>query len=178
MNSAVSHLRDGALRSPRSEAGFTLVELLVATTITAVLAGVMVAIVANVSGFWGRTSGRASAESQARFVLDQIALDLQSALYRDDGAVWLAATIPANTGNTGLWNTTGATTNALKPANNAGSLQGIATGAIDQARFRCSGSKNGSASATDRTTFGSISSTGTKAPDLTAGFRVIRSQGL
>ena len=160
MNSAVSHLRDGALRSPRGEAGFTLVELLVATTITAVLAGVMVAIVANVSGFWGRTSGRASAESQARFVLDQIALDLQSALYRDDGAVWLAATIPANTGNTGLWNTTGATTNALKPANNAGSLQGIATGAIDQARFGVAGtwlrfftSKRGANTAAQPATF-------------------------
>ena len=123
----------------RSRGGFTLVELLVATAITAVLAGVMVAIVANVSGFWGRTSGRLSAESQARFILDQLALDLQAALYRDDGGVWLAATIPANTGNTGLWNTTGAVTNALKPANNAGSLQGIATGAIDQARFGIAG---------------------------------------
>jgi hypothetical protein len=104
-----------------------------------VLAGFIVAIVANVSGFWSRTSGRVSAEAQARFILDQVVLDLQSSLYRDDGAAWLAVTIPANTNNTGLWNTTGAVAAALKPANNAGSLQGIATGALDQARFGIAG---------------------------------------
>ncbi len=118
---------------------FTLIEVLVAVAITAVLSGFMIVIVSNVSGFWGRTSGRASAESQGRFILDQLALDLQAALYRDDGAAWLAATIPANTNNTGLWNTTGTTANALKPANSAGSLQGIAVGAFDQARFGIAG---------------------------------------
>jgi len=118
---------------------FTLVEVLVAVGITAVLAAFMVTIVANVSGYWGRTSGRVSAEAQARFVLDRVALDLQSAIYRDDGNVWLAANILANTGNTGLWTTTGSTANALKPANNAGSLQGIATGALTDARFGIAG---------------------------------------
>lgn len=128
--------RAGATRlrsAPRRDrGGFTLIEVVVAVGITAVLAGFIVALLTNVSGFWSRTSGRLSAESQARYVLDQISLDLQSALYRDDGNTWLAATIPSNTNNTlGLWNTTGTTQNALKPANNAGggggSLQAIAT---------------------------------------------------
>lgn len=128
-----------ALRVLARAWGFTLVEVLVAVGITALLAGFIVAIVANVSGFWSRTSGRVSAEAQGRFILDQVALDLQAALYRDDGAAWLAATIPANTNNTGLWNTNGATTAAIKPANGAGSLQGIATGALTDARFGVAG---------------------------------------
>ncbi|MCX6951199.1 MAG: prepilin-type N-terminal cleavage/methylation domain-containing protein [Verrucomicrobia bacterium] len=72
---------------------FTVIELLVAATITAVLAGFIVAIVSNVSGFWNRTTGKLSTEAQARLVLDQIALDLSSAIYRDDGHVWLAADV-------------------------------------------------------------------------------------
>jgi len=106
---------------------FTLIEVLVAVGITALLAAFIVTIVTNVSGFWSRTSGRLSAEAQGRFILDQLTLDLQSALFRDDGGTWLAVTIPANINNTGLWTTTGSTPAALKPANVAGSLQFIAT---------------------------------------------------
>lgn len=76
-----------------SRGAFTLVELLVAATITALLAGFIVLVVANVSGFWTRNSGRLSTEAQARYVLDQLTLDLESALYRDDGSVWLAVDV-------------------------------------------------------------------------------------
>ena len=120
--------------------GFTLIELLVALAITGVLAALAVMVVMNVTAFWARTSGRASAEAQGRFVLDQLTLDLQSALYRDDGNTWLAVTIPPNTNNTlGLWNTTGTTGNAIKPGNGAGSLQGIASGNLSDARFGIAG---------------------------------------
>jgi prepilin-type N-terminal cleavage/methylation domain-containing protein len=129
-----AHRRVGSFRR-----GFTIVEVLVAVGITAVLAAFMVSIVSNVSSFWGRTSGRISAEAQGRFILDQITLDLQSALYRDDGNTWLAATVLGNTNNTGLWNTTGATASGLKPANAAGSLQGIATANLSDARFGIGG---------------------------------------
>jgi prepilin-type N-terminal cleavage/methylation domain-containing protein len=123
----------------RRGAAFTLVEVLVAMAITAVIAGFMVMIVSNVSGFWGRTSGRLSAEAQGRYILEQLTVDLQAALFRDDNATWLAATIPASTTNTGLWNTTGTTAPGLKPANNAGSLQGIAVGNLADARFGIAG---------------------------------------
>jgi len=129
------------LRWPaRVRRAFTLIEVLVAVGITAALTAFIVAIVGNVSGFWTRTSGRLSAEAQGRFILDQVAQDLQSALYRDDGKTWLAAAILANTNNTfGLWNTTGTTSSALKPANAAGSQQGTATGALADARFGIGG---------------------------------------
>jgi type II secretory pathway pseudopilin PulG len=99
---------------------FTLIELLVAAGITALLTGFIVVVVANVSGFWSRTSGRVSAEGQARYVLDQLALDLQSALYRDDGNPWLAATVLTDMSNSGLWDVRAANTALLKPASAAG----------------------------------------------------------
>ncbi len=85
------------------QAGFTLLELLVATTITAVLAGFIVILVSNVAGVWTRTTNRLSADSQARYILDQLALDLSSAHFRDDGNVWFAANVVDNTTNSGLW---------------------------------------------------------------------------
>ena len=111
--------------------GFTIVEVMVAVSITALLAGFIVATLTNVSGFWSRTSGKLSAEAQGRYVLDQLTLDLQGALYRDDGNTWLAANILTNTGNTlSLWNTTGTTASAIKPANAAGSLLNSANGIL------------------------------------------------
>lgn len=119
----------------RTRGGFTIVEVTVAVAITAILAGFIVAALTSVSGFWSRTSGKLSAEAQARYVLEQLTLDLQGALYRDDGNTWLAATILGNTTNTGLWNTSETTANGLKPNNAGGSLLGTATGNLADARF-------------------------------------------
>jgi len=74
-------------------AGFTLVELLVASAITVVLAGIMIAIVAQVGRTWARASGGLTANQQAELALDQLARDLQSAVLRRDGRVWLAVTV-------------------------------------------------------------------------------------
>lgn len=132
-------LSDSLHRARRTTSAYSLIELIVAVGITAVVVAFIVTILTNVSGFWSRTSGRLSAEAQARFILDQITLDLQSALYRDDGNAWLAATIPANTNNTGLWSNTQTTGSAVKPPNATGSLQAIATGNIADARFGVAG---------------------------------------
>lgn len=115
--------------------GFTLLEVLAATAITAVLALFMVGILSNVSGFWSRNSGRLGAEAQARYVLDQLTLDLQGALFRDDGNVWLAATVLDGTGNSGLWDTRGATLGALKPAAAPGTSLSYLDPRIGQAVF-------------------------------------------
>jgi prepilin-type N-terminal cleavage/methylation domain-containing protein len=88
-----------------SRSGFTLIELLVAAGITALLAGFIAVIVRNVSVVWTRSGNRLGADSQARIVLDQLQLDLQGALYRDDGKVWFAVDVlnSSNGGSTGLW---------------------------------------------------------------------------
>ena len=87
--------------------GFTIIELLVAAGITALLAGFIAVIVRNVSVVWTRSGNRLGTDSQARIVLDQLQLDLQGALYRDDGNVWLAADVLNNTGNSTLWQAAG-----------------------------------------------------------------------
>ena len=91
----------------RSRRGFTIIELLVAAGITLAIAGFIAVIVLNVSTTWTRAGNRLSADAQARIVLDQLQLDLQGAMFRDDGNVWLAADIlsAANGGQTGLWQT-------------------------------------------------------------------------
>ena len=71
--------------SLRRAAGFTLVEVLVAAGITALIAGFIAAIVASVSTSWSRSSTRLGTDAQARLILDQIQLDLQGAIFRDDG---------------------------------------------------------------------------------------------
>ena len=130
---AVSSVSTGNHPSRPRRRGFTLIEVLVASGITVMLVGFMVAIVSNVTGFWSRTSGRLSAESQARYALDQLTLDLQSAIYRDDGATWLAASVPANTnGIVPVWVNTGAVLGNLKPSTAAGtSNPAISYGALN-----------------------------------------------
>ena len=44
-----------------------------------------IVVVRNVSTVWTRASGRLGADAQARVVLDQLELDLQGAILRDDG---------------------------------------------------------------------------------------------
>ena len=106
--------------SVKARRAFTLLELLVAASITAVLAGFIVTIVSNVTGMWSRTSGRLSTEAQARLILDQLSLDLSSARFQDDGNRWMAANIVNATSNSGLWVNALTATN-VKP-NNATSL--------------------------------------------------------
>lgn len=92
-----------APRTPAARRAFTLLELLVAATITALLAGFLAVVVGDVAGFWSRTSGRLTTEAQARIVLDQLTLDLQSAHFEDDGNTWLAATAQNAPGGIPNW---------------------------------------------------------------------------
>jgi hypothetical protein len=93
-------------RPPGRRAAFTLVELLVAAGITALMAGFIAVIVRNVSISWTRAGNRLGTDAQARIVLDQLQIDLQGALYRDDGNVWLAADVlNSQAGNSGVWTT-------------------------------------------------------------------------
>lgn len=84
-----------SLRAGRSQVvkGFTIVELLVAVGITALLVASMLIVTINVINVWGRTSGSLAAGNQARLILDQITQDLQAAVFQRDNNVWLAASI-------------------------------------------------------------------------------------
>lgn len=70
--------------------GFTLVELLVAATIALLLAAVMLAVTGGALGLWRRAQDAFTTNTQARLVLDYLARDLQTAIFRDDGNTWLA----------------------------------------------------------------------------------------
>ena len=75
--------------------GFTLLELLVAVTITLVLSGIMLAVTINTLNLWRRTQNKFTASSQAKLALDLIERDLQTACYRTDGlgTTWLAVDV-------------------------------------------------------------------------------------
>lgn len=150
---------------------FTLLELLVAAAITALLAGFLAMLVGNVNTFWTRTSNRLSADAQARYILDQIALDLQGAQFRDDGNVWFAADVIDRTSNTGFWQA--AVANG-KPSG-ATSLQMTAANLVD-ARFGQAGvwlrfftTRRGANDTTNVTT-----SVATASAPVAVGYQIVR----
>jgi hypothetical protein len=73
--------------------GFTLVELLVAGGITAVLATVMVSVVAQTAAGWARSANRMSGEAKARQVFEQLAADIAGMHGLDNGDCWFAADV-------------------------------------------------------------------------------------
>lgn len=89
-----------------SNRGFTLLELLVAVSVTALLAAMLFNITSQVVTTHGRASGDLETNQVAQFVLDQIQEDLQCALFKNDGNVWMAASVLENKNNSGSWSTT------------------------------------------------------------------------
>jgi Flp pilus assembly pilin Flp len=123
-------------RFPRGRAGFTLIELLVSAAITVAIAGFIAVIVNNVGTTWSRSSRRLGTDAQARIILDQLQLDLQSALFRQDGNVWMAVDVlnGATGGATGLWQA--APRNAKPPG---GVSLAMTTSRLEDARFGTAG---------------------------------------
>ena len=87
----------------RSDAGLTVIEVLVAATITALIAAMLLGLAVATLAQWSRAQDRLMVENQARAVLDQMTQDIESARFRDDGNVWLAATLQAGKGANGAW---------------------------------------------------------------------------
>lgn len=96
--------------------GFTLLELLVAVTITLLLAGVMLMVTTGTLDVWRRTQDDFVGGAQARLALDLLERDLQAGIFRKDGVnTWLAADVinsPASLSDHG-WRTA---SQRLKPA--------------------------------------------------------------
>ncbi|MBL9194339.1 MAG: prepilin-type N-terminal cleavage/methylation domain-containing protein [Opitutaceae bacterium] len=84
------------LLQSRSRAGrraFTLVELMTAMAVAGLLVGALAAAARQALVAWQEATSRAAQRRQADGVLDMLARDVESALFRRDGSVWLAATL-------------------------------------------------------------------------------------
>ena len=65
--------------------GFTLLELLVAVSVTALLAAMLLNITSQVVTTQTEASGDLETNQAAQFILDRVQEDLQCAVYRNDG---------------------------------------------------------------------------------------------
>ncbi|MEK9772268.1 MAG: hypothetical protein VW576_01770 [Opitutae bacterium] len=83
--------------------GFTVLELIVAVGVTAMLSGMLLLVSSQVLETQIRSSAELEQNQIAHFVLDQIQEDLQCALYRNDGNVWMAIRILNDKSNSGSW---------------------------------------------------------------------------
>ncbi len=72
---------------------FTIIELLVAMTVTIIISGVMIAVVSNLLNIYNRSSGRLTAGSQASLFFEQITADLESAVFRNTSDFMMAVDI-------------------------------------------------------------------------------------
>ena len=83
---------------------FTLVEMLIAVTLTAMMVATVVDSVMRSANFYQTHAGELERAAAARQVLDTITRDLSAAVLRDsDTDVWLAADILTDTNNSGRW---------------------------------------------------------------------------
>ena len=81
----------------RKRLGFTLVEVLVAIAITVGLSAVLLNITTGTLNVWHRAQDTFTTDTQVRLAMDQLQKDLDGALFRSDGATWLAVDCLATT---------------------------------------------------------------------------------
>lgn len=93
--------------------GFTILELLVALSITLVLAGMLLVTTTNLLQIWRRAHATASKSVDAKLVLDQLERDVQSAVSRIDGFDSIDVRLVDDLAGHG-WESSGA--GALKPS--------------------------------------------------------------
>lgn len=75
----------------RRKSAFTLIEIMVATVIMVVLVGLVIQITSEVLKVWNRSSGKLSANAEARIALELLTQDLETAILQNDGLRWLEA---------------------------------------------------------------------------------------
>ena len=83
--------------------GFTVIELLVAVSVTALLSGMLLLISTQVLETQSKSTSTIETNQIAQFVLDQVQEDLQCALYRNDGNVWMTISLLNDNENSGSW---------------------------------------------------------------------------
>ncbi|HAV12116.1 MAG TPA: hypothetical protein DCX06_01285 [Opitutae bacterium] len=89
----------------KAQKAFTLIEIMVATVIMVILVGLVIQITSEVLKVWNKSSGKLSANAEARIAMDLITQDLETAVFRNNGLQWLRAeddsfSIPGASGTT------------------------------------------------------------------------------
>ena len=76
-------------RQKKHQSAFTLIEIMVATVVMIVLTGLVIQITSEVLKVWNRSSGKLSANAEARIAMDLLTQDLETAVFRNNGLRWL-----------------------------------------------------------------------------------------
>lgn len=77
------------MRAMLKKGGFTLVEILLATTILAIMTGMVLTMTTQVIQVWENASGKLSAGNEAQLALELMSQDLEAAIFQNDGREWL-----------------------------------------------------------------------------------------
>ncbi|MGB0259146.1 MAG: PulJ/GspJ family protein, partial [Coraliomargarita sp.] len=73
----------------KQKSGFTLIEVMVATVIMVILVGMVITITGRVLDVWSKSSGKLSANAEARIAMELLTQDLETAVFRKNGQQWL-----------------------------------------------------------------------------------------
>ena len=76
-------------RQKKHQSAFTLIEIMVATVVMVILTGLVIQITSEVLKVWNRSSGKLTANSEARIVMDLLTQDLEAAVFRNNNMTWL-----------------------------------------------------------------------------------------
>ena len=68
---------------------FTLIEIMVATVVMVILTGLVIQITSEVLKVWNRSSGKLTANAEARIAMDFLTQDLETAVFRNNNMTWL-----------------------------------------------------------------------------------------
>ena len=74
-----------------SKASFTIIEVLVASAVMAVIVTIILSVTSGMLTSWNLSSGRLATNFESRIALDFLAKDLEGALFGEDTQVWLKA---------------------------------------------------------------------------------------
>ena len=76
-------------KSKSRRSAFTLIEIMVATTVMVFLVALVILITSGVLKIWNSASGRLSANAEARIAMELLTQDLETAVFRNNGQQWL-----------------------------------------------------------------------------------------
>ena len=82
----------------KTRSAFTLIEIMVASVVMVILVGLVIQITTSVLNVWNDSSGKLSANAEARISLDLLTRDLETAVLKNNNKQWLRVDAPALSG--------------------------------------------------------------------------------